>query len=123
MIVLDTHVLIWMDADDAALGPQARVRIEQAWRAGSGRVRGSASRPGRPLHRRLCGGARRDAGDGGREAAGMAFGPAEARRAVLNGVFCCTLATTKTGMWRFRAARLARAAAGLQNRPNFSPER
>ena len=34
MIVLDTHVLIWMDADDAALGPQARARIEQAWRAG-----------------------------------------------------------------------------------------
>ena len=34
MIVLDTHVLIWMDADDAVLGSQARVRIEQAWRAG-----------------------------------------------------------------------------------------
>ena len=34
MIVLDSHVLIWMDADDAALGPQARARIEQAWRAG-----------------------------------------------------------------------------------------
>ena len=34
MIVLDTHVLIWMDADDAALGPQARACIEQAWRAG-----------------------------------------------------------------------------------------
>ncbi len=34
MIVLDTHALIWMDADDAALGPQARARIEQAWRAG-----------------------------------------------------------------------------------------
>ena len=34
MIVLDTHVLIRMDADDAALGPQARARIEQAWRAG-----------------------------------------------------------------------------------------
>ena len=34
MIVLDTHVLIWMDADDAALGPQARARIEQAWRGG-----------------------------------------------------------------------------------------
>jgi len=34
VIVLDTHVLIWMDADDAALGPQARARIEQAWRAG-----------------------------------------------------------------------------------------
>lgn len=34
MIVLDTHVLIWMDADDDALGPQARARIEQAWSAG-----------------------------------------------------------------------------------------
>lgn len=34
MIVLDTHALIWMDADDATLGPQARARIEQAWRAG-----------------------------------------------------------------------------------------
>ena len=34
MIVLDTHVLIWMDADDSALGPQARACIEQAWRAG-----------------------------------------------------------------------------------------
>ncbi|HRQ59682.1 MAG TPA: type II toxin-antitoxin system VapC family toxin [Azoarcus taiwanensis] len=34
MIVLDTHVLLWMDADDAALGPQARARIGQAWSAG-----------------------------------------------------------------------------------------
>ena len=34
MIVLDTHARIWRDADDAALGPQARARIEQAWRAG-----------------------------------------------------------------------------------------
>lgn len=34
MIVLDTHVLIWMDADDTALGPQARARIAQAWSAG-----------------------------------------------------------------------------------------
>ena len=34
MIVLDTHVLIWMDADDAALGPQARARIAQEWSAG-----------------------------------------------------------------------------------------
>ena len=34
MIVLDTHALIWMDADDAALGPEARARIEQAWRGG-----------------------------------------------------------------------------------------
>lgn len=32
MIVLDTHALLWMDADDPALGPQARARIAQAWR-------------------------------------------------------------------------------------------
>ena len=40
MTVLDTHALIWMDADDAALGPQARARIEQAWRAGEVAVTG-----------------------------------------------------------------------------------
>lgn len=34
MIVLDTHALIWMDADDAALGSKARSRIEQEWRGG-----------------------------------------------------------------------------------------
>lgn len=35
MIVLDTHALIWMDADDVALGPQARSRIAQHWRLGA----------------------------------------------------------------------------------------
>lgn len=34
MIVLDTHVLLWMDRDDAALGPTSRALIERAWRAG-----------------------------------------------------------------------------------------
>ena len=33
MILLDTHVLLWMDADDAQLGPQARQAIVQAWRS------------------------------------------------------------------------------------------
>jgi len=40
LIVLDTHALIWMDADDPALGPQARQRISEEWR--SGRVAVSA---------------------------------------------------------------------------------
>jgi PIN domain nuclease of toxin-antitoxin system len=31
MLLLDTHVLVWMDADDAALGTQARQAIRQAW--------------------------------------------------------------------------------------------
>lgn len=34
MIVLDTHVLIWMSADDPALGIQARQRIAEDWRMG-----------------------------------------------------------------------------------------
>jgi PIN domain nuclease of toxin-antitoxin system len=34
MIVLDTHVLLWMDRDDPALGKNARALIAQAWRAG-----------------------------------------------------------------------------------------
>ena len=34
MIVLDTHVLLWMDRDDAALGQQARELISQAWARG-----------------------------------------------------------------------------------------
>lgn len=33
-MILDTHVLLWMDRDDPALGPTSRSRIEQAWRAG-----------------------------------------------------------------------------------------
>lgn len=34
MLVLDTHVLVWMDADDPALGPEARKTIRQAWSVG-----------------------------------------------------------------------------------------
>jgi PIN domain nuclease of toxin-antitoxin system len=34
MLLLDTHVLVWMDADDAALGSQARQTIRQAWSVG-----------------------------------------------------------------------------------------
>jgi len=33
-VILDTHVLLWMDRNDPALGPTARSQIEQAWRAG-----------------------------------------------------------------------------------------
>ncbi len=33
-VILDTHVLLWMDRNDPSLGPTARDRIEQAWRAG-----------------------------------------------------------------------------------------
>ena len=32
MIVLDTHVLLWMDRNDASLGSQSRHLIENAWR-------------------------------------------------------------------------------------------
>lgn len=32
MIVLDTHALLWMDRNDAALGPQSRRMVEDAWR-------------------------------------------------------------------------------------------
>lgn len=35
MIVLDTHALLWMDGNDATLGQQARLMIEQAWRKDS----------------------------------------------------------------------------------------
>ena len=31
MILLDTHVLLWLDRDDAQLGHQARKTIAQAW--------------------------------------------------------------------------------------------
>jgi len=34
VIVLDTHVLLWMDRDDAALGGRAREQISQAWAQG-----------------------------------------------------------------------------------------
>lgn len=32
-MILDTHALLWMDRNDAALGPAARKEIEVAWRA------------------------------------------------------------------------------------------
>jgi PIN domain nuclease of toxin-antitoxin system len=34
MVVLDTHALLWMDADDAALGKAARRAIGEAWAHG-----------------------------------------------------------------------------------------
>ena len=34
MILLDTHVLIWMDADDPTLGKSSRRLIQQAWDSG-----------------------------------------------------------------------------------------
>ena len=33
MILLDTHALLWMDRNDAMLGPQARGLIETNWRS------------------------------------------------------------------------------------------
>lgn len=32
MILLDTHVLLWVDRDDPALGQSARDKIQSAWR-------------------------------------------------------------------------------------------
>lgn len=34
MIVLDTHVLLWLDREDPALGPSSRERISTAWGKG-----------------------------------------------------------------------------------------
>jgi len=34
-VILDTHTLLWMDRNDAALGQVARELIELAWRAGT----------------------------------------------------------------------------------------
>ena len=34
MILLDTHVLLWLRAGEARLGPSARREIDQAWRSG-----------------------------------------------------------------------------------------
>ena len=34
MIVLDTHVLLWLDREDPALGPSSRERIRTAWGQG-----------------------------------------------------------------------------------------
>jgi PIN domain nuclease of toxin-antitoxin system len=35
VIVLDTHVLLWLDREDLALGPSRRERIRAAWGQGS----------------------------------------------------------------------------------------
>ncbi len=35
MILLDTHVLLWLDPEDPALGPSSRERIRTAWEKGS----------------------------------------------------------------------------------------
>jgi PIN domain nuclease of toxin-antitoxin system len=35
VIVLDTQVLLWLDAEDPALGPSSRERIRTAWGKGS----------------------------------------------------------------------------------------
>lgn len=37
-MILDTHVLLWMDRNDPALGQEARQAIEAAWRAGQAAV-------------------------------------------------------------------------------------
>ena len=34
MILLDTHVLLWLDRDDASLGAHTRASIAEAWDAG-----------------------------------------------------------------------------------------
>ena len=34
MIVLDTHVLLWLDREDPALGPSSRERISTDWGKG-----------------------------------------------------------------------------------------
>jgi PIN domain nuclease of toxin-antitoxin system len=33
VILLDTHVLLWLDSDAPQLGPQARQAIQEAWQA------------------------------------------------------------------------------------------
>lgn len=33
-VILDTHVLLWIDRNDPALGPTARSRLDLAWRSG-----------------------------------------------------------------------------------------
>jgi len=33
VILLDTHVLLWLDSDAPQLGPQARQAIQEAWKA------------------------------------------------------------------------------------------
>lgn len=34
-MILDTHTLLWLDRNDPTLGPNARLRIEAAWRTGT----------------------------------------------------------------------------------------
>lgn len=34
-MILDTHTLLWLDRNDPALGPEACLQIETAWRAGT----------------------------------------------------------------------------------------
>jgi PIN domain nuclease of toxin-antitoxin system len=35
VILLDTHVLLWLDRDDPSLGATARARLEEGWRLGA----------------------------------------------------------------------------------------
>lgn len=35
MILLDTHVLLWLDRDDASLGSHTRTAIAEAWSSGA----------------------------------------------------------------------------------------
>ena len=35
MILLDTHVLLWLDRDDPSLGATARGQLEEGWRLGA----------------------------------------------------------------------------------------
>lgn len=35
MILLDTHVLLWLDRDDPSLGAMARARLEEEWHQGA----------------------------------------------------------------------------------------
>ena len=37
-MILDTHILLWMDRNDPAIGSNARHQIEVVWRAGSAAV-------------------------------------------------------------------------------------
>lgn len=35
MILLDTHVLLWLDRDDPSIGATTRARLEEGWRQGT----------------------------------------------------------------------------------------
>ena len=52
MILLDTHVLLWLDRDDASLGVQARAAIARAWDAGRVAVSAIRFREVALLHQR-----------------------------------------------------------------------